>query len=163
MIGAEDGGHQVAAEGGTGPSHVAALLVDVQAGAVGGQAGLQAAADTGAQIAAVVGGADEHAGGAVLLHQSAQGDGVSVSGVVGVLGAVHHDHLVSAVLRGSLHSLVHAAADDHGHQGAALLAGHHLTRSQQLNANVLGGAVLIGLNKYPEILGLSFHCDRPLP
>ena len=163
MIGAEDGGHQVAAEGGTGPGHVAALLVDVQAGAVGGQAGLQAAADAGAQIAAVVGGADEHAGGAVLLHQGAQGDGVGVGGVVGVLGAVHHDHLVGAVLRGGLHGGVHIAADDHGHQSAALLAGHHLAGGQQLDAHVLRGAVLVGLNKYPEILGLSFHCDRPLP
>jgi len=158
VIRAQDGGHQVAAESGTGPRHVAALRVDVQAGAVGRQAGLQAAGHTGAQVAAVVGRADQHAGGAVLLHQGAQCDGVSVGGVGGVLRAIHHDHLVRAVLRGGLHSGVHAAADDHRHQRAALLHSHVVAGSQQLNAHVLRGTVFIGLYKYPKVLCLGFHC-----
>ena len=59
VVGAEDGGHQVAAEGRTGPGHIAGFFVDVQGSAVGGQAGFQPAAHPGTQIPAVVGGTDE--------------------------------------------------------------------------------------------------------
>ena len=158
VIRAQDGGHQVAAESGTGPRHVAALRVDVQAGAVGRQAGLQAAGHPGAQIPTVVGGANEHACGAVLLHQGAQSDGVGVGGVVFIFRAVHYDYLVCSMLRGSGYSRVRVMTDDHSGQSSALFGRHGLSGGEQFQTHVFGSAIPIGLYKYPKLFRFGFHC-----
>ena len=120
---------------------------------------MQTAGNARAEVAAVVGRADHHARRAVLLDQRAQRDGVSVGGVVLILRAVYHQNLVCAVGGGSLDSLVYVVADNDRDQSAALLARHHLAGSQQLNADILGRAVLIGLYKYPKVFRLCFHCN----
>src|SRR5699024_11007321 len=117
--GADDGGHQVAAEGRTGHLQVAVLVVegllgqvdgralgqevhvllgvDVQVGGVGGQAGVQPGGAAGAQVAADVGRADQQHLGLVLVDHIADHLGVGVGGVVLQQRALADQNLVCAV------------------------------------------------------------------
>ena len=151
--GAKDGGHQVAAEGGTSPGNTASLFVDVQRGAVSGQAGLQTAGHTGAKVAAQRGSAHQHGIGAVLLDSVHDGSGVSVGAVVIIDFVVHDDDLVGAIGEGFLNGLVALVANDQADGLAALDGSQTAAGVQQLQANVSGLAVL-GFNKDPQVIAL---------
>jgi len=75
------------------------------------------------------------AGGHVALLEHAGADGADLGPVVG--------------------------AEDGGHQVAALLARHPLAGGQQLYTYVFRSTVLVGLYKYPQILGFGFHAAFP--
>ena len=162
VVRAHDDGHQVAAEGGTGPAHTAGGLIHVQAGAVGGQARVQPTGYPGSQVPTVGSCADEHAGRAVLLDKGSQGGGICVGGVVLKLLAVHHHHLIRAVGGALLHGAVHAAAHHQGHQATSLLVGDIPSGGEQLDAHVLGGTVLFRLYKDPQVLRFRFHIGSSL-
>ena len=67
----QDGGHDVAAEGGT-RLHQQALIVDGETRAVGRQAGLELRGHGAGQVAPQAGGADQHDLGLVPSHQVAE-------------------------------------------------------------------------------------------
>ena len=152
--GAQNGGHQVAAEGGTGPGDTAGLLVDVQGGAVSGQTGLQTAGDTGAKVTAKGRSAHQHGIGAVLLDGVHDSSGVSVGAVVIIDLVIHDDDLVSAIGESVLNGLVALVADDQTDGLAALDGSQTAAGVQQLQADVSGLAVL-GFNKDPQVLALG--------
>ena len=85
---------------------------------------------------------------------------IGVGGILTELLAVDVEHLIGAVAGGLVHRGLHAAADDHSHQLAALLVGQFTAGIQQLDAHVLGGAVFLGFYKYPKVLGFRFHVVR---
>ena len=115
---ADDGGHQVAAEGRAGHLEVGVFLklgvvhidvrgfaqevlvlldIDIEVGAVGGQAGVQAGRAARAKVAAEVGRADEDDLGLFVHDEIAQGLGVAVGGVVLQQRAVDVKDAVGAV------------------------------------------------------------------
>jgi hypothetical protein len=149
--GADDGGHQVTAEGRTGHLQVGVLLelgvvhvdgggglqeglvllhVHVQVGAVGGQAGVQAGRAAGAQVTADVGGADEEDLGLLVLHQVTDDLGVGVGGVDIQQLVVAVVHLVGAVAAQGLQVVL-----------LDVLAQHH---AAQLHAQVVGQLAALG-------------------
>ena len=151
--GADDGGHQVTAESGTGHLQVAVTLldavdgsgsqggggaqevlvlghVDVQVGAVGAQTGVQTGSQTGAQVTADVGGADEEDLGLLVLHQVTDDLGVGVGGVDIQQLVVAVVHLVGAVAAQGLQVVL-----------LDVLAQHH---AAQLHAQVVGQLAALG-------------------
>ena len=173
VVGADDGGHQMAAEGGTGHLQVTVVLklgvvhingrggleeglvllhIHVQVGAVGGQAGLQAGSHAGAQVAADVGGADEEHLGLLVLHQLADNLGVSVGGVVLQQGMVADINAVSAVAAQGLGVLlVDMVAQQHAAQLNAQVVGQLAALAEQLIAGAQDDAVTL-LAEYPHAL-----------
>ena len=153
--GAQNGGHQVAAERGTGPSNLAGGLVDVQRSTVSGQTGLQTTSHTGAQVTAQGGCTHQNGGGAVRLNAVYDSGGVSVGAVVAIHLVVYQKNLVSTVCNGFLHSVLAVVADDQSNRLAALDASQATAGIQQLQADI-SCLTIFGFNKDPYILGLCF-------
>ena len=130
VVGAEDGRHQIAAEGRTGPGDIAALLINIQRGAVRGQAGLEAAGYARAKVAAVIGRADQHACRAVFLHERAQRDSISVRAVMSVFRTFDDNDPIRAMRGRRLDRGRYMIADHDGDQCAALLIRHHAAGGQ---------------------------------
>ena len=141
---ADDGGHQVAAEGGTG--HLQALVlivplglvhvdggvlaeeldvllgVDVQAGAVGGQTGVETGCAAGRQIAADVGRAEEKDLGLVFTDDVADDLGIRVGGVLLETGILADDDLIGAVAGDVVgHAVAVAAKNAADHLGTKVV------------------------------------------
>ena len=154
--------HQVAADGGTGPEDVAGLFIDIEFGAVRGEAGLQPAGDAGAEVPPVGRGADEDAGGCVFFNEFDQGDGVRVGRVLFELGAFDHDNLVGAVFVDLFDGGRDVFAEDDRDEVAALLVRHEAAGGQELDADVFGASVGVRFDEHPEVFRFDFHCVRLL-
>ena len=155
--GADDGGHQVAAESRTGHLQVAVLVVesllgqvdgralgqevhvllgvDVQVGGVGGQAGVQPGGAAGAQVAADVGRADQQHLGLVLVDHIADHLGVGVGGVVLQQRALADQNLVCAVAAQLLGDGLDVVAQQQAGDLAAQLVGQLAGLADQLEVS----------------------------
>ena len=154
--------HQVAADGGTGPEDVAGLFIDVELGAVRGQAGPEPAGDTGAEVPPVGRGADEDAGGRVFRDEFDQCGGVGIGRVVLKFGAFRDDDAVGSVFVDLFDGGGDFFAEDDRDEVAALLVRHHAAGGQQFDADVPGAAVGVRFDEHPEVFGPDFHCVRLL-
>ncbi len=94
---AEDGGHDVAAEGGPGHEEETGILFDVQTGAVGGEAGSQPGGRHARQIPPQMGGAHEEDLGTDPLAQIGQGLAVGPGPVVRQIRMIRHVDRVAPV------------------------------------------------------------------
>ena len=103
--------------------------VNVQVGAVGAQAGVQAGGAAGRQVTADVGSAEQQHFGLQLLHGLHDHLGVSVGGEVLQQGRIVHINLIRAVLAQLSGDAVHVVAQ----QNAA-----------QLNAQLIGQLTALG-------------------
>ena len=166
VVPAHDGGHDVAAEGGTGHLQVpvggvqsgnlllgevgglAQVLlilghVHVQAGAVGGQAGVHAAGDPGRHVTADAAGAEEHHVGIVVLDDVLDAADIGLGGVVLQHGSVDHQHLLSAILDQGLGLVGDLVAHENGDNLLTQVGGQLGGLGDQLIADLLDAAVAL--------------------
>ena len=149
FVRAHDRGHQVAAECRTCPGNVACLFVDIQACAVCCQTGGKAAGYARAEVTAVVGSADQHAGRAVFLNECDKSLGIGVCGILFIFRTINDDDLIGTMCVGSFDRSVRAGTDDDSDQLAALFLSQHAARGQKFDTDILRGAVFVCFNKYP--------------
>ena len=158
VLGADDGGDDVAAEGGTDLQQDVAVrlalgrvLADLQVGAVGGEAAAQRAGDARRQVAAGRRGAEEHDLRLVAAHEV--GDHVGVGrGEVGVEALVAGDvGGVGAAAEGERRRFGRAAADEHGAHAGAEPVGQLAGAAEQLEADV-GDAAVVELGDDPDLV-----------
>ncbi len=136
MVRAGDRGHQVSAESGTCGGQKS-VFINIQTGAVRGEAGVQRAGYPGSHVAAVVRRSVEDDKRSMFPDQRLHGIGLCV-GVVGVVFiALHQQYLVRAVGDGLLCDRLCILAQNHGDQPGSQLIRHGAARTQQLIANVL--------------------------
>ncbi len=116
MFFAENGGHEVAAEGGTGHAEFVSFVVaDFELGGVGGEAGQVACGDTGPQVAADGGGTDQQNAGVLFLDDLGDGLGVGLGEVGSQEVVVDHEHFVGASGNESLGLGLDVFAKEDGH------------------------------------------------
>lgn len=151
---AEDGGHEVAAEGRTGHAELVGLVVaDLQLGGVGGEAGAVAGADAGAEVAADGGGADEHDARLLALDDGGDGLGVGLGHVVLQQVVVDNHDLVGTVLYEGLCEGFDVLAEEHGDDLLLVGVGQLAGFAQQLEGHILQFAVaLFGKHVYVFII-----------
>jgi hypothetical protein len=177
---ADDGGHQVAAECGTGHLQVGVLFklgvvhinggggaqevlilgdIHIQVGAVSSQAGVQAGCAAGAKVTAQVGSANQHNFRLFLHDEVTQNLGIAIGGVVLQQGAVDIVNAVCAVAAESLEVvLVDLAAHHNAAQLNAKVVGQFAAFTQQLIADGLYLAFAL-FAEYPHALeGGGVHC-----
>ncbi len=110
---AHDGGHDVAAKGRAG-LHEVALVVDGEAGAVGGEAGPDDGGDCAGQVAAKAGGPHEDDFGSVFFDQLAEAFIVAFGAVVPQDRGVDEVGLVCAVGEGFAAEVFYLVAKEDG-------------------------------------------------
>ena len=148
---AEDGGHEVASEGGTGHAELVGLVVaDFELGGVGGEAGAVACADAGAEVAADGGGADEHDAGFALGDDGGDGLGIGLGEVVLQQVVVDHEDLVGAVLDEGGGEGLDVLAEEHGDDLLLVGVGQFAGLAQQLEGHILQFAVAL-LGKHVNV------------
>ena len=174
VVGADDGSHHVAAEGGTGHLQVAVggvqlldaflrqrgsrtqialvlLHIHIQTGAVGGQAGVDASGNTGCHIAADGAGAEQHNVGRIAADHILHALDIGLGGVLGQHGMIQHQHLVRAILAQHVGLVGDVVAHENGHHRLAQIGGQPGGLADQLKADFLDAAAPL-LNKYENIL-----------
>ena len=136
VLGTHDGGHQIAAESGTG-HHQLLVLGDLQLRTVGGEAGSQTGREPGRQVASDGGGSEEHDigthGGDNLIY----GLSVLLGEIVLELDVVGNHHLIGAVLEEGLDEMLHIVACEHGHHLGAEGPGQVTGLAYELEGNRL--------------------------
>ncbi len=147
---AEDGGHEVAAEGGTGHAELMGLVVaDFQLGGIGSEAGAVAGADTGTEVAADGGGANEHDAGLLALDDGGDGLGVRLGHVVLQQVVVDHHDFVGTVLDEGLGEGLDVLAEEHGDDLLVVGVGELAGLAEELKSHILQFAVaLLGKHVY---------------
>jgi hypothetical protein len=114
VIRAEDGGHDVSAKSRAGHQQIAAGGINLQAGAVRGQAGMDAGRQAGGQIAADGRGAEEQNGRLEQPHRLGQSLGVRLCAVGRQSGIIPQENPVRAVAGQILFQAVQPAAQENG-------------------------------------------------
>ena len=151
VVGAQDFRHQVTAKGRTGPGDIAGFFVNAQFGAVRRQTSANFGRHTGSHITAVIGSANEHGRGLVLIDQFRQRVGAGVGRILIIFVAFHQNGFVGAIRNGFFRHIFHLAADDHSDQLFAQFVGQLTARRQQFIAHILG-RIFFGLDQNPQVL-----------
>jgi len=123
----KNGGHQVAAEGGTGHTELFLFLADFQLGGISGEAGDVAGRNTGTQVAADGGGTNQEDAGFELFDNLGDGLGIGLGKIGLKMAVVAHEHLVGTGGDEALSLVFDVLAQEDGHyffaQGVGQLAG----------------------------------------
>ncbi len=151
---AEDGGHEVAAEGGTGHAELMGLVVaDFQLGGIGGEAGAVAGADAGAEVAADGGGANKHDARLLALDDGGDSLGVGLGHVVLQQVVINNHYFVGTVLDEGGGEAFDVLAQQHGDDLFLVGVGQFAGFAQQLEGHILQFAVaLFGKHVYVFII-----------
>ena len=155
MFRTEDVGHDIAAKRRTGPENQFGLCIDAQVGAVGAKTGTHPGRHAGAEIAAIVGRADQDRRRFVFLNQIDKRHRVGFSVVVVILGAFHQIDLVGAASEHVFGLRFHTVADENAGQFFAKLVGQFATFAEQFMRYALDFAMAL-LDEYPDSLVLGF-------
>jgi hypothetical protein len=145
----DDGSHDVAPIGGTGLSQQAALGIDLQAGAVGGQPGAQGGGHRAGQVTAAGRGAQQQNGGALIFYQGREHPGVGLGAIIPQGGVVGQQHAVGAVADGLAGQRGHVLAHHHGGQGLPEGLGQQATLAHHLPRDA-GGLAAELLHPHPH-------------
>ena len=153
MIGADDGGHQVAAKRRTRLLQQPRLRIHRKYGAVGRKARLQAHGNARRQLAAKGGRTVQNGLGLVLGYQIADQPGVDLRIVLAQTLVATDQDLVCTGANQMLQVLERAlgAHTDQRHQTAAASIGKLASLAHELVGHRGHDIVLVGLNEYPDI------------
>ncbi len=161
-VGADDGGHDIAAKGRAGLQQQA-FVVDIELGTVGGQAGAEGGRYPRNEGAADGGGAGEQDLRLVPVDQFHHSLGISVVAEVGECGVVHHINRVGAVGNELLDDHVtQLVSQQHCCQGDGKLVRQNAAGAQEFVGHFVDRS-FAPLGKHPDALIACQVRRRPRP
>ena len=153
MPGAHDRGHEVSAKSRARLLQLAGRTVDLEHGAVGGQAGAQAHRDRRGELTSKRGGAHEHGLGATLLDKPDQPAGMDLGVERGQAVVATAQHLVGAGADEHERRVVACAGPlaEHRHDAAPARRGELARTPHKLERHALDPAVRTRLGDHPDV------------